>query len=600
LHILLLNIYLDEPDSIDRNAHHCTYPLEDFQWNAGSTLDRYSQSKWDHECASAKASQIQGNTIYLVEWNAINGDSIEFNKQLPSVKSKPGEIDLVDFNINTLFDDYSGIREFWYNIDLIPQPLSDTKTITFAIINDDIIAGLIVVEICDSREGMANNYLRNLKYYKCIIQQRSVGDVQMSIENVNIENIGFSSYISINNDNSLLIDIGSNKCNYIDELSHILEYYSFELDGKIQFDNSCKNECMGHGSANCGSPCVDCMIQSKDIYKFPTPTTMSNATRTYESMVNDASKSVKSVNTGKWGLKQSNGCKHTPIFIVREWKYGSASMHDFEGIHAVSIDTFSDMLNVSTNNDISTPIGKLKEQHSLVQSNYDDMTHHHDLYLKFKDEPMVNDELKSKSVMAKRLYELSEKELQEMLESNKNEDMLIVQFIDALNKKKINLNYCMSNNVAGGTCGLIDEARSDLYDIATEQKVVHGVFWKKYFACLAYVHDMLKSKNERPWNMHDKCTIKHAYIDLYHCLILATRLWRKEGKCGIKIHLLAHEIDRSLRNGASCAYYDDQRIENCHQHVCESNIIYNRYYRSDKLLLQVKKMNTRTLSGAEM
>jgi hypothetical protein len=277
-------------------------------------------------------------------------------------------------------------------------------------------------------------------------------------------------------------------------------------------------------------------------------------------------------------------------------------MHDFEGIHAIAIDTFSDMLDEMSrdSNDSIAIIKELKEQHIKVQENYEQMIHVHDLLLNLFGDTKTMDDLKSKYLVAKQMYDTSESELQQNLKSNNNNNnILYIEFINTLDLYNINLNYCMSGSVAGGTCGRIDNSRENLSVIAEKQQYIRGILWSKILCNLAYVHDMSKIKNKRPLIMHDKCTIKHAYIDLYHCFLIAVLLWRKDGSIGQKIHLVWHEINRMFANGVCCGHYDDQRIENCHQNVLQSNMIYNKYHGSNKILLQVKAMNTRCLGGID-
>jgi hypothetical protein len=273
---------IDETESISKRASHRTFPLEDFKTNGDSNLNCYTKSRWDHECSSAKTSMVQGNSIWFVPWDNINSQTIEYNNSLPSVNSSTTT--LIPFTIESLFDDYDGISKFWYPKTMLPNEISNANTFTMAIIQSDSIMGILVVEI-NHLPITANNYLRNITYVECIVQQRAAGSVQMNVSNVETDAIGFLSYISKNNNNNILIDIGSNKCSYIENEMHTIEFFSFELDSKLQYDNSCKNECNGHGSSSCSYPCVDCMIKNNDICKFPTPTTMFPPTRTYDSMV---------------------------------------------------------------------------------------------------------------------------------------------------------------------------------------------------------------------------------------------------------------------------------------------------------------------------
>ena len=148
-------------------------------------------------------------------------------------------------------------------------------------------------------------------------------------------------------------------------------------------------------------------------------------------------------------------------------------------------------------------------------------------------------------------------------------------------------------------CKRICEARKELVLLAKNVNYVHGTLFELLFENLNYLYLMLKRKYHEKFNIFELASMKHAYIDFYHQLVLSVRSWKEKGDLTIKPHYLCHDLEHALYLRISTAFIDEERIENCHQHVKAVKRLYtagsgNQY--GCREMLVGRRINDRVLS----
>jgi hypothetical protein len=574
---------------------HKPIPLNKWKENCKSMLNSYQRSEWLHRRESATTSSIQSNNIYVIEWDAIN---IAHNGICDCDTNAFG----VNLTLETLFDEINGVSSLWVPITHLPNNNNEYNTITCAITTNNNLYGLLVIEIGAYEPASQQGWIdRNNNHRKCVIHQRAPARNPISFDNCHLNGIDKCRFFPKDlNHNNIIIN-GRNDVDYNSEIEHMIVWYSFDLNPKMGYDNSFKLTINGHAGHTAHEPCYDCHSTLQDIRSFPTPDIISSDIRTLHDTICDAQRAVEQDEPDSVDLTLTHGIKHLPIFRIRPYQHGSASMHDFEGIYAAGMDTFADMLRRRDTSDPNA-MQNLQEYQSTVQELYRNVTQledclnelQHEGCDEFTDEYRTECELKLQSLRAD--YISAENEYQSMVQDSKL-DNLYTNFVIVLNEHKVNLNYCLSGSIQGVMCKRIDNARDDLVKIASDYNIYVGNFWKLYFCDLCYIHDMLKCKNTRKWNHHEISSVWHAYIDWLHKWCIAVFTWRCKGLVTAKAHYIGHEIARAISMSMSCAYTDDQRTENFNQHFTLFNDIFLKYTRNDRELRQAKRMNNRVLSN---
>ena len=111
---------------------------------------------------------------------------------------------------------------------------------------------------------------------------------------------------------------------------------------------------------------------------------------------------------------------------------------------------------------------------------------------------------------------------------------------------------------------------------------------------------MLKRKYHCKYTDFEMASMKHAYTDFYHQLVLVVRIWKEKWDLTIKPHYLLHNLEHALHLRISPVFFDEERIENCHQHVKGMKRLYHSGSGNQhgcREMLVGRRMNDRVLSS---
>lgn len=507
----------------------------------------------------------------------------------------------VPFTINNIFEELVGLDYFYVPTLMLGDNYNNNReyTGTYAITHNNNIVGLITIYVEKWKPFTMYQRERNRETRQCWIHQRSYGSDKLSLADVQAD-LHFEHMTIHRSDKEEFIRIASNGIEYDPNLIHSIKFYSFELYTMMQSDNKGKKVLDGHGSSSSSFPCHICYANKNDIKKFPTPQTMSYKSRTLTSKYSEATAATK-VGTNKkiWNLNKSKGRKYVPIYEVPLHKWGPSSLHNFEGIYAITMDCFKDSLVCESGSNNEKYIELQQEQQNIIQA-YDELIRIQELinHEQQIDGPETKAWLQSnkETFDRKRVeYETRNHQLENKL-NRFQENNCMWKFYKILREYKINLHYCMAGSVQGIMCSRIDKARHALVELISEYSPTTHVLWRMLFTNLCYIHDMLKKENTNPFNMHDMLSLKHAFLDFYHQFLLSIKLWRQKGSLGVKIHYLLHDIEQMMHTMHSCAFIDDQRIENVNQHLKDYSVIYDKYHGKNKEEFKARRMNIRALT----
>ena len=579
-----------------RATLHILHPLHRWNFNSESRLNRMLESQWQWQRKHCKASTLQGDTLYHLSFENLSNHI--WNVELPMCDST----EIADtLTTDILFDQIHGVQyiylpDAWiheFDVDDLPMDRM------FGITIQDSLCGLLQLHIINKKHPQTD-HLGNTNGRKCLIYQRCKFTDLLDLSNSTWDGNDDTKYKNINNNVNILDDIGSTSVTYDNTDEHEFHWWRVDLKMFMQFDNSARNMVAGCSKATSSSPCPICEATGKQIYAFPTPQTMCFKTR------NQLQTLVRSLNLAE---KQTHykGCKEAPIWDCPAHRYGPTTLHDFEGIFALVLDCFKGYINEYT--DSAAELADLQEHNQNIHEVYNEMCKLQDaqeflMEQTTKTETMQQkiDDLKEQILEIQEQYnQLEEKWDQELSDSNSN---ALRQYLQILKKYKINEYYCMKGSVQGIMCARICTARQEFVTLAKRINVTAGILWQLLFENLNFVYLMLKRKYHVKFTKFELATCKHSYIDLYHQLVLVVRSWRRVGDLTIKPHYLGHDLEYTLGSMMSTAFVDEERIENCNQHVKGTKRLYHSGCGNQhgcREMLVGRRMNDRVLScGSKM
>ena len=571
------------------NVNIKTYPLRAFRFNKESRLNRFAESYWKYQTTFASTQSIQNDELYFISWSSIA--HIELNDSLPRTDD-PNQ--MVPFNMTTMFDDDKGIDFFWIEKTCLPVTYSDSTSqyLNLVITHQNSIAGIVIVYIekCDHKFSTITQYLQ---LRQCMIICRCT-----AYTNFNVNNCQIDGALSVNNDQNELFKLGKTQCTYNVDIKHKLQWWKMPLNAVMQLDNKGKNMVSGIATAAASFPCACCDVSNAQIHAIPTPSTMSHVTRTEKSKQQNLSKGID--NDGNVDLKKSKGVQNATIYHVPPHKWGALSMHNFEGIVAVAMDVFRDMLCVEKGHVIHWK--QLQCQVQDLQTQYEQIVKLKEIITQTTNN-VVDDEKNNWLIQSQRKlnrlihkYSVDYSKWENIIKKNKKNAM-ILKFVQLMEDYNVNLYYFLKGSIQGKMCGRIIAARYALINLVDEYFIDSVTFlWKHYFLNLSFMYIMLKHKSTRKWTIHECASLKHAYIDWKYQHILICALFRKNGSIGVKSHYLMHDIEKVMWYQSSVALEDDQRFENVNQEIDELLRTYMRYRGTNKLQLVSRRMNGETLN----
>ena len=570
------------------------YDLNDFNFNRGSNLNRCQESHWLTQTQEASCDSVQDSNIWFVSWLCLVHN--EANDVCPCVSNPNINVSL---NLQSMFDDESGVNSFWIERKYLPSDYNDnnSKYYMFAITYRNNIYGLCNVFIEYNPNSLTQLH-RRFNMRQCIIVARCMGYETFKIDNCVFSTHNEHAFIDKNNDLNQLFTIGKTKINNQTPIKCDIAWWNMDLNVVMQFDNKGKNMICGIGSAACTYPCSCCEASTDQIYSLPTPNNMSFVTRTQISKQTQLTQTIDA--QGKIKLKNSKGVQNASIYNIPAHKHGVTTMHNFEGIFAITMDTFRDMLCQNYGHKMKWK--QLQKQVQDLQKQYEQIVKIEEILAQNETQ---NDDLSKPDWVQNcetRLIELKAKYLADYSQwqnvtQSKDTNAGIFEFVSVMKKHNVNLYYMLSGSIQGVMCGRIIKARHELIQLV--QKYVNqtvALLWKHLFMNLAYLYVMLKHKSSRKWTLHELATVKTAYIDWYHQHVIIVHLFRQKGSIGVKCHLLLHDIEKAIWYQSCIAGEDDQRFENVNQLVHSNLAAYIRYKRKDKLQLVARRMNCECLN----
>ena len=569
-----------------------SYKLSDFHFNGASNCNRMMQSEWDMCCTNASTECAQSDKLYFIQYSQL--ELCEQNTNLCTMHNAQTQTQL---SLNALFDDHCGIRHFWIQLQDLPFDYKNDNMymLTMAIVHNDLIAGIVNCNVkpCDYEHSASD--LLNVR--QCMINQRCLAFENFSVRDCNILNNDTDNCVSIDVDNASMRQLAASQAQYCEDFMHNLQWWRMKINARLQFDNKGKSMIQGHGPQSAKYPCSICNISTDQLKSLPRPSSMSWSTRTESTRQHNLHLGMD--NNGKVDLKQSFGVQNVSIYDVPAHAHGGTTLHNCEGMYAITMDTFRDFL---------CPLLGHKAQWSQLQNHLSLMQDQYEQISKLQDsldntDENSNDreifhwyqEASNKLQILQTEYKQQEEQWNAMT-NNVTSNQLMNEFVQIMDKYNISLYYILSNSVQGVVCGRVNKARFDLVNLAKKVSETGSIIWNHLLTNLAYIYDMLKHKSCRNWTDHECATVKTAYLDWLHQHVLAVCLWRQSGSVGIKCHIFAHDIEKAIKERRSPAMEDDQRFENMNQQAHDGLKNYTRYKKLDKLKLVARKMNVIALS----
>ena len=569
-----------------------TYKLSDFHFNGASNCNRMMQSEWDMCCTNASTECAQSDKLYFIQYSKL--ELCEQNSNLCTIHNSQTGTKL---SLNALFDDDCGISYFWIQSQDLPFDYKndDMYMLTLAIVHNDLIAGIVNcnVQPCDYEHSAT--HMLNIR--QCMINQRCLAFENFSVRDCNILNDDTNNCVIIDVNKDRMRQLAASHADHCEDFMHNLQWWQMKLNARLQFDNKGKSMIQGHGPQSCKYPCSICNISTNELKSLPRPSSMSWSTRTESTRQHNLHLGMD--NNGKVDLKKSFGVQNVSIYDVPAHAHGGTTLHNCEGMYAITMDTFRDFL---------CPLLGHKAQWSQLQNHLSIMQDQYEQISKLQDSLDNTDENSNDREIFHWYQEASNKLQILQTEYKQQEDQynamrhnvisnqLMNEFVQIMDKYNISLYYILSNSVQGVVCGRVNKARFDLVNLAKKVSETGSIIWNHLLTNLAYLYDMLKHKSCRNWTDHECATVKTAYLDWLHQHVLAVCLWRQTGSVGIKCHIFAHDIEKAIKERRSPAMEDDQRFENMNQQAHDGLKNYTRYKKLDKLKLVARKMNVIALS----
>ena len=577
--------------SDDDCVNHILHPLHRWNFNANSKLNRMAESDWKWRCKHYKASAVQGNVLYRLSFDEIS--THEWNVELPKLNTT----EMADtLDPESLFHLYNGVEYIYLPHEWIPNYDGNSlpSDYLFGVTQQNFLIGFLQLRIISELPGESDR-LGNNNGNKCMIYQRCHLTDYIDMDNVTWnENDGYQ-YLNINTNDNLLDEIGSSNVGYDDSKHHQAVAFRKDLNKFKQFDNSAKNMVSGITKSTSSNPCSTCEANGYEIYSFPTPTTMCWKTRISLQTV------IRAMSLDKSEIHRK-GCKEPPIWDAPVHRLAPTTLHDYEGIFKVVLDCFKGYINKKTDGD--SAVINLQNNNKRFHEVYSEMSKIQDMRNFLQEQnprtpQMQNDidELTNKLTDIQTEYKEMEQEWLNELDSSGNSEMQ--QYLKILHKHKINEYYCLSGSVQGIMCKRICKARKELVVLAKNISYVDGILWELLLENLNFLYLMLKRKYHVKFNVFELASMKHSYIDFYHQLVLAVRCWKEKGDLTIKPHYLCHDLEHALHLRISTAFIDEEKIENCHQHVKAIKRLYTSgagNQHACREMLVGRRMNDRVLS----
>ena len=568
--------YMPE-DEDETETTHKPQPLHSFEWNSHSPTNRFVEAAQKHEAKHTRAREIQSEMIYCISW--VDLMECQHNHAMSS-----------PFNRDTVFAAFDGLEYIFVPTECLGAGFEpQTKwTAVYAIVGaQSMIMGLLTLMVKPSNRRSVQ---------KAYIHQRAKTSTQISLSNSTMHQ-ELSQDIITHMSCTEFVPMVSTTHDYNPTLVHHVQYVCMDIRAFMQGDNKGKNCLCGHGSNTSKYPCPVCYVNKEQLLDIPRTNSFGCQTRTMEESIQNATL-AKQLPNKAWDLKASKGSKYAPIYDIQPHQWGASTLHNAEGIYAIVMDTFKDALRAET--ECTTQMTKLQKQQQALMDSYELIMRDQDL-LKHK-ETLMNEETQAwfehtehKHPKNVEKYEKQEERFEKELTKHTKSNQWL-KFVQILHKYKINLHYCMAGSVQGIMCTRIDQARHELTELTDDYNHIVRHMWQSLFMNLTYLHDMLKKKHNWRYNVHDIATMKRAYLDLCHQMVLIVKKYRQQGGIGVKLHYLRHDIEMAEFLGYSPAFLDDQRIENVNQHLKEYTDIYSKYYGLNKEELMARRMNIRTLS----
>ncbi|MGB1097042.1 MAG: hypothetical protein ACPG2Y_00410 [Acholeplasmataceae bacterium] len=577
-------------NSNDNSTPHKLFPLARWQFNQGSPLTRMAENKWKWQRKHCKATIAQGDVLYELKFEDFC--LLEWNVNLP-LQNTNETANLI--NTDNLFDQINGIEYFYLRHEHIPEfdAASQGSSRLVAVTVQGVLFGLLQLWISVERPQELDAQGNTLGQ-KCIVQQRCSTANRIDLNCIEWDEKDGYKCKAINADLDLLDEIGTSKIKFDNnDVTHQLDVIRVELESILEADNSAKNMLAGIAKSTAKYPCSNCEANGTDLYSFPTPRTMCFRTRDpVETAMRAAQVS---------GDANIMGCKESPIYDAPVHKYAGSILHDWEGIFALILSCIKGCINaystgqagivmlqqkVDTVHKIFAKIMKKQDVRDFLQENEitEDIQHEID---------RINAELHQ--LLPE--YEAEEQKLKDEMKQSQADEM--ITYLNILKKYKINEYYCLAGSVQGVMCKRICKARKEMIVMLKNLSYPVGILWELLLQNANYLYSMLKHKHQTKFTNFELSTLKHAYIDFYHQLVLVVRLWRSDGDLTIKPHYLMHDLEQVFLTAISNAYTDEERIENVNQLIKAILRLYancqgNRF--GSKELFVGRRMNSRVLS----
>lgn len=586
------NNALSDSSDDDTVASHVLHPLCRWNFNQHSRLNRMAQSDWLWKRKHCKASSLHGDRLYQLSFDLISTHI--WNVELPM----HGTTEIADtLSVESLFNHINGIKFVYLPHEWIPNFSYQELPINylFGVTLQDLLIGLLQLHIT-SEEHDESDHLGNNNGCKSYIWQRCAFTdyIDLSCTSWNVEND--FKFVNIDNNNQILDEIGNINVNFNNTYDHQIKCNTVDLEMFMQFDNSAKNMCAGITKSTGSNPCSTCEASGQQIYSFPTPITMCFKTR------NQLQTVARSLHLNP---KQTHhtGCKETPIWDCPVHRYGATTLHDYEGIFKVILDCFKGYLNEYTNGD--SLLVSLQDKNEKIHNVYVELTKAQDAKQFLSEQKPVTqhvqteiDQLTIKINQLQTQYEGMEQKWNDDLQNSEN--LPLQKYLQILDNHKINEYYCLAGSVQGIMCKRICQARKEIVAIAKQVDKIGGILWELLFENINFLYSMLKHKYHVKYTNFEMASMKHAYIDFYHQLVFVVRSWKTVGDLTIKPHYLLHNLEHALHLRISPAFFDEERIENCHQHVKGMKRLYHigaGNQHGCREMLVGRRMNDRVLSS---
>ena len=558
-------------------------------------------SDWLWRCKHVSSSRVQGDMLYILSYAAIIVN--QANEHLPKMSGESQKM----LKWDDLVDDKHGIEHFWLDNSIVPESdifgSDDEKYYLFAICDGNEINCLLQCYM-PRRQLTGQDSDPNVDNRKFIIQQRrqlrqnlSIHTMEWSWDDDEEEHNLQPAAIPLEKNMNVLnevIDTHSTDGGKIGDKKSKLLFFRVIFDPYLELDNKAQNLCSGISTHACNNPCSTCTASKQSIYSFPTPTVMSFSSRTTADTITKTALKPDNVNNNV-------GCQRVPIFDVPVHRQGPTTMHDFSGTICVIINTFQDFVALETagQQEIEVNIKELRE----LQKDFGQITHLQDLQKNVTKSGSEEAEARVAQNQTRlagliRQYNLKLQAWQLRMETCETNNHAC-KFLQIMQKYHINLHYCMSGSLQGTMCGRICKAIEELITLAKEVDYASGILWEHLFVNLDFVYIMTKKNHSQRYDNIDLASIKYAYINLYHQILIVVGLWKSKGKCGMKIHYLMHDIEHCFRDFMSNSRRDDERFENVNQHAINGMTLYqgwngNRY--GCKEYFMARRLNGRVLS----